>query len=179
MRGIRTRFQSVAKVAGRVVVLAIVSMIAVIGMSSFAHAKGEYHFWNTSSNPLTVTGYGSTGYAYGDWRIADTSNGTRSILRSRLKYNDADNHKVYVQWETWTNAGYCAQPDYTSCDQAYYYWAMDETSHQNEESWTWHSDSTSLNPAADYARARIAVRLDIPWRPDPISGWVLTRGSNY
>lgn len=163
------------RIAGRVLGLTLLSALAVGALSTAVQAKWENHYWGT----IEVEGYGSTGKSYGYWEIGDTSDGTKSRLFSNLWLDDADNHTVYNYWETWANSGVCFQPDYTSCDQAYYFYASDESAHQNEEFWDDHYNHTGLPASADYARASIQVALDIPWRFDPMSGAVLTTGSDY
>ena len=150
-----------------------------LGAAAVAQAKGEYKYWNSSSNPLVVTGYGSTAKAYGQWRVADSSGGTRSFLDSNTWYSNADNHKKYATLDTYVNSGYCIQPNYTSCSVAYYWYAYDETSHSNSTSWTWLYADTDIPIEASYAKALVHVCLDIPLRPDPCSGGAATTGTEY
>lgn len=136
--------------------------------------------WAKSSEPLKVSGYGSTGYGYGTWTVSSGSDGTRSRLTANLKYSNGDNHKVYGRISTWTNAGICISPEYTSCTATYYPYASNDTAHVNEAGkWVAKTATTSVNPAADYARGQVFVRLDIPLRPDPTSEQTLTKGVKY
>lgn len=85
--------------------------------------------WNSSSNPLTVTGYSSTGKGYGTWTVSTSSDGTRYRTGANLWMHNADNHKVYAQTSNYANAGLCVAPQYTSCSQSYYYYNSSETAH--------------------------------------------------
>lgn len=166
---------------------AVAALVAVaaggalaVAAGSAAQAKGEYKYWNSSSNLLVVTGYGSTAKAYGQWRVADSSNGTRSFLDSNTWYANADNHKKYAYFETWVNSGYCIQPNYTSCSVAYYAYASAETAHSNNGNWEWLYANTDIPANASYAKAGIIrVCLDVPFRTDPCSGGASTTGTEY
>jgi hypothetical protein len=92
---------------------------------------------------------------------------------------NADNHKVYNFWATMSNSGVCLQPNYTSCTQAYFYYTSDESAHQSGTGWQYHYNTSAVDPTGSYARAEIHVNLDIPWRPDPSSGAILTTGTAY
>lgn len=173
------RIRSAARRIATIALAIIAGGVLAVGASSVAQAKGEYHYWNSSGNPLSVTGYGSTAKAYGQWRIADGSGGTRSFHDSYTWYSNADNHKKYSAMETWVNAGICYSPDYTSCTASYYYFAYDETSHSNVTSWEWLYADTGVSGSADYARDAAYVCLDIPLQPDPCSGPTYTTGSDY
>lgn len=144
-----------------------------------AEAKGEYHAWNSYGNPLVVSGYGSTAKAYGQWRIADGSGGTRSYHDARVTYSNADNHTKYSKMSTYTNSGYCIAPQYTTCSQSYYFFASASTPHSNVGGWQWLYANTGLNSTASFARDAAYVCLDVPWRPDPCSGPTYTAGSEY
>ena len=101
-----------AQKTGRVVRGGAASFLAMMAMAPAADAAVN---WMSSSNPLVVTGYGSTGEGYGTWQVSTGSNGTRFHTSVTQRIDDADNHKVWAQIENWTNAGSCFQPDYTSC----------------------------------------------------------------
>lgn len=171
-----------SKLSKRIVVVAGMFAIGVAASfvtASSAFAKGEYKYWNSSSNPLVVTGYGSTARAYGQWRIADGSAGTRSYHDARMTYVNADNHTKYSKMETWTNSGICIAPQYTSCTASYYFYASAGTRHSNALGWEWLYANTGLSSSGNYARDAAYACLDIPWRPDPCSGPTLTSGSAY
>jgi hypothetical protein len=153
--------------------------VLALGAASVAEAKGEYKYWNSASNPLYVSGFGSWAKAYGQWRVADSSNGTRAFLDSYTWYNNADNHKKYAWTRTWLNSGYCAAASYLSCTASYYKGASAETPHSNRAAAEWLYASTGLSGSANYARAEVRVCLDIPLRGDPCSGSAFTSGTAY
>ncbi|MFJ6940002.1 hypothetical protein [Streptomyces sp. NPDC101132] len=135
--------------------------------------------WNPSSTPLKVTGYGSTGYAHGTWKVHNTSNGTRSEVMSYTKLSNADDHKVYVVLGTQVNAGYCTQVSkYMTCTQKYWDHASAETGHHSSSSYIYKTASTGVSNEADYARGKVRAALDIPWRSDPMTGWSYTDGGD-
>lgn len=101
------------------------SLLVTGGLASSAAAVT----WNSSSNPLTVTGYSSTGKGYGTWTVSTSSDGTRYRTGANLWMHNADNHKVYAQTSNYANAGLCVAPQYTSCSQSYYYYNSSETAH--------------------------------------------------
>lgn len=163
----------------RVVEVSAIAVLAVGVLPAAAEALGEERVWNTQSNPLKVTGKGSTGYAYGKWKVANTSNGTRSIVMSYSKLNNADDHEVYVELETQVNAGYCVQASkYMSCTKKYWNHDSVETKHHDNRSYTYKSASTGVSDDADYARGKVRARLDIPYRPDAETGWSFTDGGD-
>ncbi len=162
-------------------VAAGVLAVGAVGLTAgSAQALGEFKYWNSATSPLTVTGYGSTGRAYGGWRLYTGTDGTRAYTDANMKVNNAANHRVYVQSQTWLNAGLCVSPQYTSCSSSYYYHATATSNRISSSSWTWHYGfSTGLDGSADFARAAIRARLDIPWRTDPSAGPTYTNGSKY
>ena len=156
--------------------LAVAGAALLAGSATGAQALN----WNSASNPLTVSGYGSTGYGYGTWTVSTGSDGTRSRLSANLKYSNADNHKVFAKLQTYVNAGYCLSSDYLSCTAQYYYYTSSDTSRVNQTGvWVNRTTSTGLPGEADYARAGVQVRLDIPVRPDVGSGITWTKGLKY
>lgn len=167
------------RVCARAAALAGVTILAVGGAATVASAKGEYRFWNGVSDPLTVTGYSSTGEAYGNWRVSDGGDGTRARTNARMRIDNADNHTVYVTVETWDNTGVCFAPEYTSCTQDWFYYSSAEAGRNNSYSWDWYGASTGVDQTASYARGHARVHLDIPWRPDPDAGPTITDGTEY
>ncbi|MEV0269761.1 hypothetical protein AB0H43_13355 [Hamadaea sp. NPDC050747] len=138
-----------------------------------AHAVGEYHYWKSSSSPLTASGYGSTAKAYGQWRLASGTGGVTSYLDSRVWYTNADNHTVYSTLVTEVN---CA-----SVCGTWSWWDDSETSHFNQPStWKWVYANTSTDPGSStQARARVNVCIDVPVRVDPCSEWTYAGPSSY
>lgn len=164
---------AISRVARRVVGITLL-MVAGFGGSAYALT------WNSSASPLTVSGYGSTGKGYGTWTISTGTDGTKYRTGANLFYTNADDHKVYTSTDNYTNAGICFAPDYTSCQQAYYYYNSSETSHVNTPgSWVYRSSSAGVAPTGDYHRGYIRVKIDVPWRSDPSSGASITKGINY
>lgn len=137
--------------------------------------------WNTSSTPLTVNGYGSTGKAYGTWKLYNSSNGTRSHASAYSKLNNADNHEVYIELNTQVNSGQCTTySKFLSCTQKYWSHASDESDHHASSSYVYKPASTGVAGDADYARGRVKTFLDVPWRDDPETGWSYADGGdNY
>ncbi|MEU2119476.1 hypothetical protein ABZ567_28390 [Streptomyces sp. NPDC016459] len=144
-----------------------------------ASAAGVDRVWNGSNAPLEVSGFGSKGYAYGTWKVHNSSNGTRSRVMSYTRLKNADDHKVYVQLGTEVNAGYCVQASkYMTCTKKYWDHANAETAHHNSSSYVYKTASTGVDDEADYARGKVRAGLDVPWRPDPLTGWSYTDGGD-
>ena len=135
--------------------------------------------WNSSSNPLTVTGYGSTGEGYGSFYISTGSSGTRYKFRVRQRIDNADNHQVYANLEYWSNTGICLAPAFFSCNAPYQKHATDVTDRTTKSSYVTLYESAPIDPYASFHRGRVRMRLDIPWRFDPASGWTVTEGIQY
>lgn len=70
-------------------------------------------------------------------------------------------------------------PTYLSCTASYYNYNSSTTSKHDKSTWQYRTASAPVNPTADYARAGINVRIDIPWRSDISSGTTFTNGVNY
>lgn len=151
----------------------------IVGGATAAHAKNEYLYWNSSSNQLSVSGYSSTGYAYGQWRVTDGSNGTRAYGDAKVRISNALNHKVFAKFYTYVNAGYCATTPYLSCTQQYFYYADADSSHTASTTAVWVYANTAVPGTANYARAGVEVKLDIPNHVDPASGQSYTNGTRY
>ncbi|SNT06803.1 hypothetical protein SAMN06309944_1943 [Micrococcales bacterium KH10] len=159
------------------VIVAVMTLLLSVTAGT-AHAKIRY--WNSASTPLTVTGFGSTGYGYGNWTVSTSTDGTKSRLGATMKYKNADNHKVYAKLETLVNAGTCLSSDYTSCTQKYYSHDWNNSGKIDKANkWFTKRATTGVPGIADYARASINVKLDIPWRADPTSGTTHTKGVKY
>lgn len=155
-------------------VFALGMIILSVGSSAMALT------WNSSTTPLTVTGYGSTGKAYGDWNISTGTDGTRYRTGANLYLINADNHKVYAKTDNYANSGSCIAPDYTSCSQTFYYYNSSETTHYNvSKAWKKYNSSNTVDPRSDYHRAYIRVKLDVPWKADPSSSPSITKGIKY
>ncbi|TFH72117.1 hypothetical protein [Cellulomonas sp. HD19AZ1] len=119
----------------------------------------------TSGSPQTVSAHGSTARSYGNWsatRVSSTQL-TSLLTTAYYRYNDADNHTVYVTMNS-------AAPNSFSMNV--------HSSHDNVVSGSWSSfrsrPSASLHPTPITQRARVeaAVKtcLDVPLLPDACSG---------
>lgn len=144
-----------------------------------AAAKGTWVNWNSSSNPLSASGYGSTAKGYGKWRVVDNSQGTRSYTSGYYWYSNADNHKKYGWMMTQSNSGICYAPEYTSCTASFYNYTSNESTHSNVTGGQWLDFSTKVDPSGSTARAQERVCLDVPVRSDPCSGTTYTQGEPY
>ncbi|WP_223874317.1 hypothetical protein [Salinispora mooreana] len=146
------------------------------GTGAFANTtfKDEYKYWQSESNPLKVSGYGSTVYGYGQWRVTDNSSGTRSFLDARLWYSNADNHKKYAELETQANVTPAG-----AISAQFFPHAIKATPSSNYTSKTWNYVNTSVHSWGTKARAAVVVCLDIPNRFDPCSGESITGSTNY
>lgn len=168
-----TRHDRLSSLARRT---AAVAVLILMGYSSSALALS----WNSAATPLTVTGYGSTGKGHGTWTISTGTDGTRYRTSASLYLINADNHKVYAKTSNYSNSGVCFAPDYTSCQQSFYLHNTSETTHYNvAKTWKTFSSSAAVNGTADYHRAAINVKLDVPWKADPSSGATWTTGIKY
>lgn len=135
--------------------------------------------WNSSSQPLTVTGYGSTGEGYGTWFISTGSDGTRYRATSYMRINNADDHEVYSHIRNWTSAGFCYAPEFLSCTVDYSVYNSMQSGRHDYSFYVGRSSSAPLHGAAEYHRAEVKMRLDIPWRSDPSSTATWTNGIDY
>lgn len=165
--------------ARRVVATVAVVVAAVGAVPGAAHAMNKVRTWNSQSTPLTVSDYGSTGKAYGTWKIYNSSNGTRSHASAYSKLKNAHNHEVYIELNTQVNAGYCTTVSkYLTCTQKYWSHASDESDHHASSSYVYKPASTGVAGDADYARGRVKTFLDIPLRFDPETDWSYSEGGD-
>ncbi len=165
--------------APRLVRLLKASMLVLL-LSGVAAPAASAVGWNSAGSPLKVTGYGSTVEGYGSWYVSTGSSGTifKTTTYQRVAVQ-GDNHKVHADIQNWTNAGICYAPQYTSCTAAYYYYNGDSTESTIKSKWVRDYEEAPVNPSADYGKGRIRMRIDVPWRTDPASGWTLTNGVSY
>lgn len=157
--------------------------LAVLLMSTPAFAAARH--WNSRANPLIASDGGHDKAAgYGTWTIGVTKNGTRSQAYGYLKDLESNGKNVYFELFTQSNAGYCVQPQYTSCSADWYGYESQFSGFDKE---TWNHDywndtafyaSTSVNPSGDFARGRMQVS-ESNWGPDTHSGSTYTKGKPY
>lgn len=120
-----------------------------------------------SSSPQTVTGYGSTGKSYGTWVAYDRTESTiYTGLTARYRFVDADNHKVYTEFDL-SAKGRTSGASWSGGDQS---------SHESTVSGVWRAFSSpaqrmeAMNTAGVIdASASVRTCLDVPWRIDPCS----------
>lgn len=136
-------------------------------------------WWNSSSNPLIVTGYGSTGRGYGSLIITTGGSGTLYSAKTYQRIMNADNHQVYARLTYFSNSGICFAPDFAQCTSQYFVHASDETEHTSNASYVARYESAPIDGYGSYHRLRAQIALDIPWRPDPWSGLSWTPGLEY
>lgn len=123
--------------------------------------------WASSSYPIVVTGYGSSGWGYGTF----SETGGRMTLTATTRINDADNHEVYAHGRTQHSKGPCTAPNYTSCpSDPYKLGPAIVTPTNNSAVWRSHSNYGYPDAYSKYIRAnQVFVKLDIPLLPDPQS----------
>lgn len=141
-------------------------------------AQAAPFVWATSSAPLNLTHYGSTAWGHGDWDIVQ-SGGTWSRGWPRIRINDVANHTAYASMTTLTNATVCVSPDFVTCSVPYSPWETRSTPRYGGSTWKKYTLSTNLPAVADYARASVVVRIDVPLRPDGTSPAGTTKGKKY
>jgi len=162
----------------------VVAVMAIV-VATTAPAYAATRSWNSKAKPLTAYQDGKAmAQGYGTWKIGTTSNGTRSQAYGHLRDRAPRNKRnVYFELFTWVNAGYCLQPEYTSCNQKFFYWRK-QFSNSNKETWnqnTWSPTfyaSTSVSPRGNYARAQMQVS-ESKRGPDLKSGFTYTKGNKY
>jgi hypothetical protein len=158
--------------------LAAAVLIAFV-MTPLLPALAVTRFWNSAANPLTVSGYDSTGFGYGEFWIASGSSGTLYWAKTYQKINNANNHRVYAELTYWSNEGYCIVPSFIQCDTRWYREATDTTYHSSAPFYQAFFENAPIDPYANYHRLSARMKLDIPWRPDPGGGTSYTLGIEY
>lgn len=162
---------------------AVPASLVIAATPAWAYNTPSY--WNTSSYPLTASGYGSTAKSYGYIKIFNGTNGTRLYNYAWNRFTDADNHRAYLDGTTQFNAGTCSTSSFqvsfkgvsvggsSSCAQQFYdkddftQWGLNYTTS------TWTSMPTTnhaVASGADRGRAAIRMAIDIPLRYDVYSG---------
>lgn len=152
--------------------------------------------WAREKNPLYARGYGSTGHGYGFWSVVRTGDGTvsRATGTTFLDFN-ADNHRIFFSTQSQSNAGRCragtslafdfmgtggAYGESYSCTQDFFdYESEVQSEHHQRRLGKAGVTASAVNPNGSVMRARVKVCLDIPWRPDPCSGWNFSGADRY
>jgi hypothetical protein len=119
------------------------------------------------------------GKGYGTWRVADTSNGTRSLGEGYVQDSRPSGSSVYFYMHTQANAGSCISPQYTSCSQPWFTVSYKDSQHSNSDRWVTVSASSDVASNGNAARARIQLCEERRFYPDSCTGWDYTDGDNY
>lgn len=173
-------FRRAVRATSTLAVAATLSSVGLLaGSAGSALALGEVRRWNSAQQPLTVTGYRSTGQGHGTWKVSVGSDGTRSRLSAQLRLRNSDNHRVFAHLTTQTDAGYCHTGGQGDCQFSWADHASATTQRHAGSAWKPFTTSTGVNPDGQWARARVRVQIDVPWRKDPASNAVYTARSSY
>lgn len=161
-----------------IIAATIIGSLALITGPAYA-AK----YWAPGSSPLHVNQGGDLqGRAYGFYEIENTSNGTRSHGEVHLVDHKPGGSGIYIEMQTWINAGICIAPTYTSCTAQYYQGPSDQSARWDRATWSdygWTLATTGLPASADYARGRVKACEDQKNSPDDCSGWGISAGVKY
>jgi len=154
---------------------------ALVALSATpSEALNTVRSWPRGTSYIYVSEGGvNQGRAYGTWKVADTSNGTRSIASANLQDLRVGGNSIYVELQTQSNSGICFSPEYTSCNQTWYNYSMDQTGRSNSDRWVTLGASTGVDNSDQYARGVLKVCEDQAYSPDPCSGWTYTYGDIY
>lgn len=154
-----------------------------------AAALNHLGYWNSSTNPLSISGYGSTAKAYGSSKISDTSNGKRMYSYAHNKFTDGDNHRAYLEGNEQYNAGTCRSVTTTTtvygvsvantseCRAVFFDHDAYRTDGLNYTTSSWVAMTTksfAVATGADRGRMTARLRIDIPWRTDPTTGTAIS-----
>lgn len=161
-----------------VAVLVVAGSLALVAGPAYAA-----NYWAPGSSPLHVYQDGALqGRAYGYHEIDYTSNGTRSHGEVHLADQNPGGSGVFIEMQTWVNAGICFAPTYTSCTASYYQGETDQSARWTRGTWSdygWTLATTGLPASADFARGRVKACEDHNNSPDSCSGWGISPGSKY
>jgi hypothetical protein len=169
------------------VLLVFVFGVLTFGLSGICYA-GKSVNWNSEKNSLYATGYGSWARGYGSVKISTGNDGTRLRTTNKGWYFNADNHKVYVQQQSYSHNGsaICVAPEYISCRSGeYVQYATNQSTHYQigKGKTSGHVPLNTLtgldSSAGKYYKAIMTVNLDIPWRFDIHSGDSYTKGIKF
>lgn len=161
-----------------------VAVLVVAGtITLFTSPAFGANYWAPGSSPLHVYQDGALqGRAYGYHEIDYTANGTRSHGEVHLADQNPGGSGVYIEMQTWVNAGVCFAPTYTSCTASYYQGPSDQSDRWYLGTWSPYGErlaTTSVPASADFARGRVKACEDQANSPDDCSGWGISAGSQY
>lgn len=170
--------------------LAVLLLIATLSPIS-THALNKSTHWARSYNPLIAQGYNSKAWAYGDFRVARTSSGTKNDVKGKVRVKNADNHKGFLTVEFQANSGRCITG--SSVNLGFMgsqagggaTWTCDRQFHKDKTITTSRvsvgkgitgpyvnsNGSAAVNHNGTTSRAAVKACLDIPWRKDVCTGW--------
>lgn len=178
----------------RMLAVIVGGVVLAFGLVGAAQAKNSNSPWNSSSNPLVTSGYGSEARAYGHVKVADSASGTRLFMYSYNRFVDADNHRAYLMLTPQFNAGTCRAETSTvaykgvqvasssSCAGVFYSQNDIRSDGLNYTTSTWTAmptKSVAVNAKADRGRVRARLCIDIPARPDPCGGTAVSESDSY
>lgn len=157
---------------------AVATGVMAVGGPAVAYTQST---WAPSSNPIVAKEGGvAQAKAYGVWNLDQTSNGLRSHGDAKLFDPRPGGDGAYAEMQTQSNSGTCVSPEYTSCSQAWYFHAKDQTVRWYQDYWsTYQLATTSVDPSGSYARAIVKVCEDQSFSGDPCSGWAYSKGNKY
>lgn len=136
-------------------------------------AAGAVGF-GSSASPLKVSGYGSSGSAYGNWNAAKS--GT-TLVATRdttgyYKYTDADDHTVYLVLDTRAQGALFGQRTaYSSHDN------VSQTASWNAFRALPSTTVSTGNNAGASVTAYHTLCLDVPLRADPCGAGLTTQAN--
>lgn len=169
----------------RKVLVACAVPVSIVLAAAPAWAYDTASYWNRSSTPLVISGYGSTAQGYGYIKIFNGSNGTRLYSYAYNKFTDADNHRAYLAGRTQYNAGTCrtssatvtinnvSVASSTSCAKQFYDYNSFTQGGLNYTNNSWTTMPTTnhgVDSGADRGRVVVRMSIDVPLRYDPQSG---------
>jgi hypothetical protein len=159
----------------------VMTTVATMGAATPALASVAYD-WATLSVPLKVySGSTHQGSGYGTHNVAPTTDGLKTIMRTRLVDVRPGGEGIYGDMWHQSNSGYCFAPEYVSCDVSWYDYKRLETPRYYQSSWSGaYQKDAAVNPNGDYARGRQKICEDQSWSPDSCTGYgYSTRGHAY
>lgn len=173
---------------------AVAAVSAVLGATA-AQAYNTPGYWNASSSPLQVSGYGSTASAYGYAKVFNGSSGTAIYNYGYHKFTDGDDHRPYLGGSSQWNAGSCGLEGVTvgykgvqvgasaSCASVFYdgnNLPRQDGSTSTVTAWTAFPTVSAKPPSgSDRGRVEVKLCLDIPWRLDVCVGYSYSPADSY
>lgn len=165
--------------------------LALTAMTTPAWAKNNWSYWAKSSLPISASKDGGTGHAYGNWAVADTRQGTKSMWIAYLKQTGTPQRGAYLVMQTQKNTGRCVNgvslkikhvgggisfsctADFNKHRQA--------RGNPNTTSTSYREHGFVMDPhtGSTVARGLARVCLDVAWKTDPCTGWAYSSFDTY